>query len=76
MISHHCFRSRKGLYYTLGLIVLGTGAVVVYAKQDPDFRSWLDQNVPGSDRFINFVFQEDDNYLDSIYKMASQISDT
>lgn len=69
-------KSRKGLYYTLGLIVLGTGAVVVYAKRDPDFRAWLDQNVPGSDRFINVVFQEDDNYLDSIYKMINQISDT
>uniref|UniRef100_A0A0A9W6B1 MICOS complex subunit MIC60 n=2 Tax=Lygus hesperus TaxID=30085 RepID=A0A0A9W6B1_LYGHE len=60
--------SGKGFYYTLGAVVLGTGAVVAYAKYDDDFRKWLRGNVPGSDEFITFVTAEETTHVDYIMR--------
>ncbi|KAF6209404.1 hypothetical protein GE061_015151 [Apolygus lucorum] len=60
--------SGKGFYYTMGAVVLGTGAVVAYAKYDDDFRKWLRKNVPGSDEFITFVTAEETTHIDYIMR--------
>lgn len=45
-------------YTSVGLIIITIGGVVVYAKQDPEFRKSLDSYVPGSNKFIAIVYQE------------------
>lgn len=61
-------RSGRGLYYTLGAVLIGTGAVVVYAKHDDEFRKWLRDNVPGSDEFISFVTAEETSPVDFLLR--------
>lgn len=41
-----------------GLAVV-TGGTLSYAKYDPEFREWLNTQVPYSSDAINILFQED-----------------
>ncbi|CAH0388097.1 unnamed protein product [Bemisia tabaci] len=63
------------LFYTISLATLGTGGVILYAQYDPEFRSWLDGNVPGSDKFIKVVMQEEKSIIDSTTDYLSDIKD-
>uniref|UniRef100_A0A8D8VN50 MICOS complex subunit MIC60 n=1 Tax=Cacopsylla melanoneura TaxID=428564 RepID=A0A8D8VN50_9HEMI len=51
-------KSGHPILYTLGLTTITVGGVVGYAKFDPDFRLWLEENLPGSDKFIEVVTEE------------------
>ncbi|XP_073971410.1 inner membrane mitochondrial protein mitofilin isoform X1 [Rhodnius prolixus] len=65
--------SGRGFYYSLGAVVLGTGAVVAYAKHDPEFRAWLSDNVPGSDGFIAFVTAEETSHIDYLVRYIKKL---
>uniref|UniRef100_A0A069DW02 MICOS complex subunit MIC60 n=1 Tax=Panstrongylus megistus TaxID=65343 RepID=A0A069DW02_9HEMI len=65
--------SGRGFYYTLGAVVLGTGAVVAYAKHDPEFRAWLNDNVPGSDGFIAFITAEETSHIDYLVRYIKKL---
>ncbi|XP_054288464.1 MICOS complex subunit Mic60-like isoform X1 [Macrosteles quadrilineatus] len=52
-------RLRKLFYSTIGLTLIGVGGAVVYAKNDPKFRKVLDSYVPGSDKVIRILYQEE-----------------
>lgn len=60
--------SGRGFYKTIGAVILGTGAVVVLAKNNDEFRDWLKDNVPGSDEFISFVAAEKTTRIDYIMR--------
>ncbi|XP_063541998.1 MICOS complex subunit Mic60 [Cydia strobilella] len=54
-------KSRKLLYGTLGAVLL-TGGAVVYAKNSPEARNWLESNMPIANDFIALVYQENTTY--------------
>ncbi|KAI5693501.1 hypothetical protein M8J76_001210 [Diaphorina citri] len=51
-------KSGHPILYTLGFTSVTAGGVVAYAKFDKDFRLWLEENLPGSDKFIEVVTEE------------------
>ena len=66
-----CFR--YGLVKTFTALAVVAGGTMSYAKFDPEFREWLNNQVPYSSDAINVLFQEDktfsdrfDQYLESI----------
>lgn len=54
-----------GTGYTIVGATLLTAGTAAYAKYDPQFRKWLSDNVPYSDDFVRFVFQENKSYSQS-----------
>ncbi|XP_072932362.1 uncharacterized protein Mitofilin [Epargyreus clarus] len=54
-------KSRKLLWGTIGATVL-TGAAVVYAKNTPEARNFLESNVPWANNFIALIYQENTTY--------------
>lgn len=54
----YLFFSGHPILYTLGFTSVTVGGVVAYAKFDKDFRLWLEENLPGSDKFIEVVTEE------------------
>ncbi|KAE8750856.1 hypothetical protein FOCC_FOCC002284 [Frankliniella occidentalis] len=62
-----------GIIKTLAGLAAVTGGTFSYAKYDPEFREWLNTQIPYTSDAINILFQEDqtfserfDNYLESI----------
>lgn len=45
----------------------GTAAILMYAKNDPDFRDTLEKWIPGTDKTIRIAFQEEGSYFDFLY---------
>ncbi|CAH2059463.1 unnamed protein product, partial [Iphiclides podalirius] len=70
-------KSHKLFWTTVGATVL-TGAAVVYAKNSPDARNWLETNAPWANDFIALVYQENTTYwkttVNQISKAKSSIS--
>jgi len=58
---------------TIGAISLIGGGTLAYARTDPDFRQWLNDNVPYSDEFIKLIFQEEKSYVDSFRALLDAI---
>lgn len=54
-----------GTGYTIVGATLLTAGTAAYAKYDPQFRKWLTDNVPYSDDFLSFVYQENKSYSQS-----------
>lgn len=69
-------KSGRLFYYTLGAVIIGTGAVVAYAKHDEDFRALLRDNVPGSDEFISFVTAEETSPIDYLLRLIADLAST
>lgn len=46
-----------------------------YAKYDPEFREWLNTQVPYSSDAINILFQEDQTISERIDSFLSNIQD-
>ncbi|XP_014271776.1 MICOS complex subunit Mic60 [Halyomorpha halys] len=67
-------KSGKLFYYTLGAVIIGTGAVVAYAKHDEDFRALLREYVPGSDEFISFITAEETSPIDYLLRVISDLA--
>ncbi|CAD0205543.1 unnamed protein product [Chrysodeixis includens] len=55
-------KSAKLFWGAVGATVL-TGAAVVYAKNSPDARNWLESNVPIANDFVALVYQENTTYF-------------
>lgn len=66
----------SGAIYTVGFVTIVGGGTIGYAKYDPKFREWLDENVPYSDGFIKFLFQEERSYLDSFIALLDVIKES
>lgn len=70
------FRFKKIFYTTVGLTLIGVGGAVVYAKKDPKFRKVLNSYIPGTDKFISIIYQEDDSLkFEIITDQLSMIKD-
>lgn len=59
-------KTRTGTALTFGALALAGGAIIGYAKYDPDFRCHLVEYVPFTDDVIKFVFQEEKTYYESL----------
>lgn len=51
---------------TLGAVTIGTLGILTYAKSNPEFRASLEGWVPGTDKAVQVIFQEDSGYFDLI----------
>lgn len=56
----------SGTLVTLGALAIGTIGVLAFAKSNPEFRATLEGWIPGTDKTIRIIFQEDSNYLELI----------
>ncbi|XP_043503628.1 MICOS complex subunit Mic60 isoform X2 [Polistes fuscatus] len=56
----------SGTLVTLGALAIGTIGVLAVAKSNPEFRATLEGWIPGTDKTIRIIFQEDSNYLELI----------
>ncbi|GJQ76018.1 hypothetical protein Trydic_g18071 [Trypoxylus dichotomus] len=59
-------KTNTGTTLTFGALTLMGGAIIGYAKYDPDFRCHLVEFVPFTDDVIKFVFQEDKTYFETV----------
>lgn len=62
-------------YLSLTGLALAVGGVIYYAKQDDDFREFLEEQVPGTDNFIKRLTAEDQSYYDQTTDLLSEIRD-
>jgi len=67
--------SGRGFYYTLGTVIVGTGAVVAYAKHDPEFRCWLQEQAPWTDGFIAFLTAEELSHGEFLMKYFGELKE-
>ncbi|XP_015110456.1 MICOS complex subunit Mic60 [Diachasma alloeum] len=56
---------RKGILL-LGSITLGTVGILALAKNNSDIRSQLEEWIPGTDKTIKVIFQEEGSYFDQV----------
>ncbi|XP_017878174.1 MICOS complex subunit Mic60 isoform X4 [Ceratina calcarata] len=61
-------KSSKGprTLLTLTAVAVGASGVLLYAKHDPVFRANLEAWVPGTDKTIQIIFQEESSYFEFI----------
>lgn len=77
---HKCSNSEKsrgsGTLLTLGAVTIGTLGILTYAKTNPEFRATLEGWVPGTDKAVRIVFQEDFSYFDFILTFFATLKQT
>lgn len=56
----------SGTLVALGALTIGTVGILAFARTNPDFRATLEGWIPGTDKTIRIIFQEDSNYLELI----------
>lgn len=59
-------RGSAGTLITLGAVTIGAIGILTYAKSDEEFRATLEGWIPGTDRAIQIIFQEEASYFDFI----------
>ncbi|XP_058804661.1 MICOS complex subunit Mic60-like, partial [Phymastichus coffea] len=59
-------RGGTGTLVTLGAVTIGAIGILTYAKSDEKFRATLDGWIPGTNRAIQIIFQEESSYFDFI----------
>ncbi|XP_043265513.1 MICOS complex subunit Mic60 isoform X1 [Colletes gigas] len=64
-------KSEKGhggnkVLLTLTAVAIGASGVLLFAKHNPEFRATLEGWVPGTDRTIQIIFQEESSYFEFI----------
>lgn len=69
-------RGGSGGLLAIGAVTLGTLGVLTYAKNDPEFRLTLEQWIPGTDRTIRVIFQEENKYFDIVREFFENIKQT
>ncbi|XP_020296088.1 MICOS complex subunit Mic60 isoform X4 [Pseudomyrmex gracilis] len=69
-------RGGSGTLITLGAVTIGTLGIIAYAKTDPEFRATLEGWVPGTDKTIRIIFQEDSNYYNLIFTFFETLKQT
>ncbi|CAG4979031.1 unnamed protein product [Colias eurytheme] len=68
-------KSRKLLWGTLGATLL-TGSAVVYAKNSPEARNWLESNAPWANDLVALVYQENTTYWKSTVNQFNKATTT
>lgn len=66
----------SGLLYTIGAFTLVGGGTIAYANYDPNFRSWLGENVPYSDGVLKFILQEEKTYWENVTSAFDDMKDS
>lgn len=66
----------SGLLYTIGAFTLVGGGTIAYANYDPNFRSWLGENVPYSEGVLKFILQEEKTYWESVTSAFDDMKDS
>ncbi|XP_053977062.1 MICOS complex subunit Mic60 isoform X2 [Hylaeus volcanicus] len=51
---------------TLTAVAIGASGILLYAKNNPEFRAALEGWVPGTDKSIQIIFQEESSYFEFI----------
>ncbi|XP_046741698.1 MICOS complex subunit Mic60 isoform X3 [Diprion similis] len=64
----------SGGLLTLGALALGTFSIFAYARMDPEFRKLLEEWIPGSDRAVQIIFQEEQSLFDSLKNLYERIT--
>ncbi|XP_046475582.1 MICOS complex subunit Mic60 isoform X2 [Neodiprion pinetum] len=64
----------SGGLITLGALTIGTFGILAYAKQDPEFRETLEKWIPGSNKVIQIIFQEERSLFDSLRDLYERIT--
>uniref|UniRef100_A0ABD2WPS8 MICOS complex subunit MIC60 n=2 Tax=Trichogramma kaykai TaxID=54128 RepID=A0ABD2WPS8_9HYME len=62
-----------GTLVTFGAITLGAVGILTYAKNDKEFRATLENWLPGTDRTIQIIFQEEESYLDHLLNFFTSL---
>ncbi|XP_045506544.1 MICOS complex subunit Mic60 isoform X2 [Colias croceus] len=68
-------KSRKLLWGTLGATLL-TGSAVVYARNSPEARNWLESNAPWANDLVALVYQENTTYWKSTVNQFNKATTT
>ncbi|XP_024887552.1 MICOS complex subunit Mic60 isoform X4 [Temnothorax curvispinosus] len=66
----------SGALLTLGAVTIGTLGILTYAKRDPEFRATLEGWIPGTDKAIRIIFQEDSSYFDFVLTFVETLKQT
>ncbi|XP_049777643.1 MICOS complex subunit Mic60 isoform X2 [Schistocerca cancellata] len=67
-------RGRAGkFFYFLGTITLASGGTVAYANYDPEFRRWLEANVPYAGDALNVVLRDNNALYTSLNNYVSEL---
>ncbi|KOC61000.1 Putative mitochondrial inner membrane protein [Habropoda laboriosa] len=61
---------------TLTAVAIGTSGVLLYAKHDPVFRANLEGWIPGTDKTIQIIFQEESSYFEFIRTYFATLKQT
>ncbi|XP_070155257.1 MICOS complex subunit Mic60 isoform X2 [Polyergus mexicanus] len=66
----------SGTLITLGAVTIGTLGILTYAKQDPEVRATLEGWIPGTDKTIRIIFQEESSYFDFVLTFFKTLKQT
>lgn len=66
----------SGTLITLGIATISTLGILTYAKQDPKLRATLEGWIPGTDKAIRIIFQEESTYFDSVLTFFRTLKQT
>ncbi|XP_076241891.1 inner membrane mitochondrial protein mitofilin isoform X2 [Calliopsis andreniformis] len=66
----------SGPLLTLTAVAIGATGVLFYAKHNPEFRATLEGWVPGTDKTIQIIFQEESSYFDFIRAFFETLKQT
>ncbi|VVC90270.1 unnamed protein product [Leptidea sinapis] len=66
-------KPRKLLWGAIGATIV-TGSAVVYLKNNPEARNWLESNVPWANDLVALVYQENTTYLKFTLNQMNKIS--
>ncbi|XP_043790480.1 MICOS complex subunit Mic60 isoform X6 [Apis laboriosa] len=61
---------------TLTAVAIGASGVLLYAKHDPKFRANLEGWIPGTDKTIQIIFQEESSYFEFIRTFFETLKQT
>ncbi|XP_011142561.1 MICOS complex subunit Mic60 isoform X2 [Harpegnathos saltator] len=61
---------------TLGAVTIGSLGILTYAKNNPETRATLEGWIPGTDKAIRIIFQEDATYFDLIFIFFATLKQT
>ncbi|XP_034945458.1 MICOS complex subunit Mic60 isoform X2 [Chelonus insularis] len=67
--------SRKG-FIIFSTITLGTFGILTLVKNNPEIRETLEKWIPGTDRTIRVIFQEDNSHVDKIFGFFNSVKDS
>lgn len=57
-------------------MAIGASGVLLYAKHDPKFRANLEGWIPGTDKTIQIIFQEESSYFEFIRTFFETLKQT